>query len=479
MSALKVAKGSKAPTEIRLFAFGENETHNGTYLVDEDSRKLVVENFEKYGLPRLAIDFDHKSMSSDGPADAGKAAGSFVPEVRDDGIWATDIQWTETARAAIEAGEWLYYSGGFEVDDDNRVISVLNFALTNFPATFGLQPLAARDRRKLSAGVSFFDLQRILGDALSERFAGDGCGGCWPVDVFDATLVFEREGKLWEVTYAFDGATVTLGDTATEVQRAYVAVETPAPPAPAPAAARKTTAALAAGGDDVTAEQMAALAEALGLGTDATFEDVLATLQAIVQKAKDAANGTGSEPAADAPAGDEVAAETKAATAKLARLTGKASLGESVREVETWRTSHVELAAERAKVAKDRAALEAGERRTLVAQLVKLSIEIPATAWEPDADGVPTQTPCKRLAAEPIDELRDRVAKLSAARGGRELGDGGPKPPTGAGAHGLSERELTMCRDRNVDPAVYAAKKAALAARTVRNAPAVPGAQGG
>lgn len=143
-SAIAVEAGA-LPSEIRLFRFGPNETHNGTFTFDEGSAKSVLENFARYGLPRLAIDYDHKSVAGEGPADAGKAAGSFIPEVRTDGLWATDIQWTASAREALEAKEWLYFSPTFETESETgRVLSILNFALTNFPATFGLQPLVAR-----------------------------------------------------------------------------------------------------------------------------------------------------------------------------------------------------------------------------------------------------------------------------------------------------------------------------------------------
>lgn len=62
----------------------------------------------------------------------------------------------------------------------------------------------------------------------------------------------------------------------------------------------------------------------------------------------------------------------------------------------------------------DRAVIELSERRGLIADLVKLSVEVPATAWEGDPKD---RTPSKRLAAEPIGDLRDRVGVLKAAKG--------------------------------------------------------------
>lgn len=93
------------------------------------------------------------------------------------------------------------------------------------------------------------------------------------------------------------------------------------------------------------------------------------------------------------------------------------------------------LAADRAKVDADRAELEASERRSLVTELVTLRAETPATAWEKNDKGeIPegdARKPCKRLAAEPIAELRTRVAALRPAQPASN--NGNPRPPAANG----------------------------------------------
>lgn len=148
---------------------------------------------------------------------------------------------------------------------------------------------------------------------------------------------------------------------------------------------------------------------------------------------------------------DENGAAMMAAATSLMRLTGKATLGGAVREVETYRASHLALEGERDKLTKERAALELTERKALVADLVKLGVELPATAW--DATG---KRPCARLTAEPLADLRGRVALLKAAPR-----TGAIRPPTGGtvDAHGLTERELAICADMKCPPAKFAALK--------------------
>jgi phage I-like protein len=62
---------------------------------------------------------------------------------------------------------------------------------------------------------------------------------------------------------------------------------------------------------------------------------------------------------------------------------------------------------------RDKDAADLAERKTLVASLVKLGAELPATAWEGD---VANQKPVARLLSEPLDGLRARVTVLSGAR---------------------------------------------------------------
>lgn len=90
--------------------------------------------------------------------------------------------------------------------------------------------------------------------------------------------------------------------------------------------------------------------------------------------------------------------------AYLRRLTGAKSDAEAV---EAFTTATKQIKTFNA----DRAAFEIAERRTLIAELVKGGFETPATAWSGDPA---QQNPCKRLADEPIAEMRERVKALSA-----------------------------------------------------------------
>lgn len=204
-------------------------------------------------------------------------------------------------------------------------------------------------------------------------------------------------------------------------------------------------------GATVDPKQLQAAIEAIKNGDG---EGALAVLEAMLVAS--AAGDAGAEEPADGPAADPAMAaqqaETVAAAASLLRLTAKATHIEALGEVESWRKSHLELEAGRAKLAEERAVLELGQRKANAVQLVKLGAETPHTS------GLAVGKLVDRLMVEPLAEQTARVQSLLAARGGKvaEL----PRAPAGPGAHGLSERELKICAESKCDPATFAMLKA-------------------
>ena len=161
-----------------------------------------------------------------------------------------------------------------------------------------------------------------------------------------------------------------------------------------------------------------------------------------------------------------------AATSRLARLTGKADLLEALSEVESWRASHVELSAERKKLATERAALELGQRIANAKKLQLLGAETPATS------GLSTGKLCDRLMVEPLDEQTKRVEALTAARGGKlptepraadakdgassDQSDGSKTFETPFGPVTLSAAQIEECKKLGAKPEEFAALKAHL-----------------
>lgn len=479
-ATLAISVGDTLPTEFRIFVKGLNPNANGpAHLFDDQAARDVMAVYAAHGVDRM-IDLEHLSLED--PEKSANydpdARGWCKLEVRPDGsLWAVNVTWTPDGEARLRDKRQRYISPAFGYDPATmRISEIVNIAVTALPATYGTLPLMAaraqrpRDLRKLSRGSSFEDVFKALDQALSDRYANTDPYYCspWICDVFDETVVFQFDGKLFELAYVFDGSTATLGATPTEVKRDYSPV---APTSPqAPAQQNRKTAKHAVGGTKMDPTKIAALADALGLGTDASYEDVIAAMAAMLKQLQASISGDAEPDPADPkePKEDPAGEAPAAAMSRLMRLSAKPTAKQALEEVETWRKSHIELESQRAQLALERKALESAERRSLVTRLVTECGEAPATAWA-DCDEKTPSKPAAPWADMPLEALRARVAKLSGKGAPKS-----PKPPAGGGGNGgttvadLSEDELAKCRAKNIDPAKYAEKKAQLAARRAR-----------
>jgi phage I-like protein len=138
---VELGTAHEPPTEFRIFRKGENPTEKGTFLFDDQAAASVMANYALRGKV-LRIDYNHGTTIQDPTPEMAIAAGSFVPEVRDGELWATNVQWTARAAGYLAAGEYCEFSPLFN-HDKNRITWVRNLALTNLPAMDQTIPLVA------------------------------------------------------------------------------------------------------------------------------------------------------------------------------------------------------------------------------------------------------------------------------------------------------------------------------------------------
>jgi phage I-like protein len=173
---IPLADGDDAipPTEFRLFSFGANETKKGTFIFDQASAISVLDAYKEHGAD-LHIDWEHQALKG------GKApaAAWFKPEMRLDGLYATDVRWTPRAKKQITQREYRYFSPAFH-EDKGRITNLVNVALTNLPATRNLPALiAAKDEPQQTKEPRMLTVLKALGlsddakeaDALSATVA--------------------------------------------------------------------------------------------------------------------------------------------------------------------------------------------------------------------------------------------------------------------------------------------------------------------
>lgn len=153
--------------------------------------------------------------------------------------------------------------------------------------------------------------------------------------------------------------------------------------------------------------------------------------------------------APDPPAEDDE--EEKTAASLLKRLAGTESIGEAA-HVLTGVIADVRA------LKRERAALDLSSRKELIARLVKLGVEIPSTAWDGDPDA---RKPVKRLLDEPLADLRSRVEKLERDRPAAHRPPAGDAPEVKV----LSAAHAALAKKAGIDPAEFAARKAAAVRR--------------
>lgn len=238
-------KQATAPSEIRISAWGVNETTKGPYVLDEEGAASILAAFEAYGND-LALDFEHQTLAENvtGPVPASgwiKQGDLFTrgkPGDESGGLFAR-VTWTDEARAMIEAKQYRYFSPTFVLekleDGTRRAVELMPVALVNYPATIGMEPLIAAkagkagacvdrrslDRLSVDGAPSFDEIRNALDRALAMLEAKIG-GWAWTVEVFDGALIFSVGGRLFRASYRMEAnGTAVIEGEAVEVTRVY------------------------------------------------------------------------------------------------------------------------------------------------------------------------------------------------------------------------------------------------------------------
>jgi hypothetical protein len=139
---------SGLPTDVMFFSAGENITSRGSFFYDPTQASVLTLNQKNTDTrDRLPFDLAHLSTTDAPSLEAQKAYGWFTLEYAEDGIWARDIKFTDTGANLILNKEFRFLSPTFNADKDGNIKDIINIALTNWPATMGLQPLIAAAKK--------------------------------------------------------------------------------------------------------------------------------------------------------------------------------------------------------------------------------------------------------------------------------------------------------------------------------------------
>lgn len=165
------------PTAFRIWKAGDNPTDYGVHRFTKRSAELLMQ--EQAGRGNLySVDVDHMSTpESTAPPESRKAVGWHKLEVRQDAhgepeLWAATAQWTDAVASGLSKAvpEWRYVSAWYRVDKKTgEIISYMNTALTNNPATHHTTELANR----IAASQGNHMEKMTYKDAMAALFGDD------------------------------------------------------------------------------------------------------------------------------------------------------------------------------------------------------------------------------------------------------------------------------------------------------------------
>ncbi len=147
-----------APPEVLIVPWGEVESTNGSFTVDEESARLAVEAFEEHGCD-LPIDYEHQTLGGAYTSPSGQApAAGWIKriEARDGEGLVAAVHWTDPAVEQLAAKQYRYLSPVAIVrKSDRKLVGLHSVALTNKPAIAGMKPIVNRESaEELEDGAS-------------------------------------------------------------------------------------------------------------------------------------------------------------------------------------------------------------------------------------------------------------------------------------------------------------------------------------
>lgn len=139
--------GQTVPRRVLIAPWGQVESTNGSFVVDEEAARLAVAAFEAHATD-LPIDYEHQTLGGTyaSPSGQAPAAGWIKALSAEAGVGlVAQIEWTEQAEKMLKAKEYRYLSPVAIIRKrDRKLTAIHSAALTNKPAIVGMEPIVNR-----------------------------------------------------------------------------------------------------------------------------------------------------------------------------------------------------------------------------------------------------------------------------------------------------------------------------------------------
>lgn len=164
--------------EIQLLPDGEFRARDGrpgkgkTWRLDARIAERLIAQASARATPYV-IDYEHQTLRAAENGKPAPAAGWFkrLAYRPGQGLYATDVQWTDEARAMIASGAYRYLSPVFAFDAKGAVLELLMAAITNVPALDQLDEVSLKAAASLIAQQSEPEQESDMSELLKKLIA--------------------------------------------------------------------------------------------------------------------------------------------------------------------------------------------------------------------------------------------------------------------------------------------------------------------
>lgn len=157
--SVEIAAGTGPVSRLRILPAGEFRGVDGrprecaAWVMTAAAAARIIETVNSR-VTELCFDYEHQTLRAPENGKPAPASGWFsrLEWVEGDGLYATDIRWTDTAADMIRKKEYRYISPVFFYDQaTGEVTALVNVALTNTPALDDLDEVTVVALSRLAA----------------------------------------------------------------------------------------------------------------------------------------------------------------------------------------------------------------------------------------------------------------------------------------------------------------------------------------
>ncbi len=163
--------GDNIPTQVLIAPWGQVESTNGSFVVDEESVRFAIDAFNEHATD-LPIDYEHQTLGGTYASPDGRApAAGWIKRLESKpgvGLVA-HIEWTQQATTMLTAKEYRYLSPVAMIrKSDRKLVAIHSAALTNKPAIKGMQPIVNKAQLEMSVDEGVNPLAQLRADLKLE-----------------------------------------------------------------------------------------------------------------------------------------------------------------------------------------------------------------------------------------------------------------------------------------------------------------------